>query len=94
MNLQFYQKLNNLFFQEILALTGGGKTREYTEVRPDGTTVTYTIDVEEEVIEVNKYIIFLLTLIKQGKQLLKTLFVLSSHEQSLDLKRKCLSVSL
>ena len=38
--------------QEILALTGGGKTREYTETRPDGTTVTYTIDVEEEVIEV------------------------------------------
>ena len=39
-------------FQEILALTGGGKTREYTETRPDGSTVTYTIDVEEEVIEV------------------------------------------
>ena len=38
--------------QEILALTGGGKTREYTETRPDGTTVTYTIDVEEEIIEV------------------------------------------
>ena len=35
-----------------MALTGGGKTREYTETRPDGTTVTYTIDVEEEVIEV------------------------------------------
>jgi len=32
--------------EEILALTGGGKTREYTEVRPDGATVTYTIDVE------------------------------------------------
>jgi len=34
--------------EEILALTGGGKTREYTETRPDGSTVTYTIDVEEE----------------------------------------------
>ena len=38
--------------QEILALTGGGKTREYTETRPDGSTVTYTIDVEEEEYEV------------------------------------------
>ena len=38
--------------QEILALTGGGQTREYTETRPDGTTVTYTIDVEEEIVEV------------------------------------------
>jgi len=38
--------------EEILALTGGGKTREYTETRPDGSTVTYTIDVEEEIIEV------------------------------------------
>jgi len=34
--------------EEILALTGGGKTREYTETRPDGSTVTYTIDEEEE----------------------------------------------
>ena len=38
--------------QEILALTGGGKTREYTERRPDGSTVTYTIDIEEEEYEV------------------------------------------
>ena len=43
-----------MILQEILALTGGGKTREYTETRPDGTTVTYTIDVEEEIIEVRK----------------------------------------
>ena len=35
-----------------IALTGGGQTREYTETRPDGTTVTYTIDVEEEIVEV------------------------------------------
>ena len=39
--------------QEILALTGGGASREYTEVRPDGTTVTYTVDVEEEEFEVS-----------------------------------------
>ena len=45
---------NVYFFQEILALTGGGKTREYTETRPDGSTVTYTIDVEEEIIEVSE----------------------------------------
>ena len=45
--------LHIILVQEILALTGGGKTREYTETRPDGTTVTYTIDVEEEVIEVS-----------------------------------------
>ena len=43
--------------QEILALTGGGKSREYTETRPDGTTVTYTIDVEEEVIEVSSNVV-------------------------------------
>ena len=41
-----------MLLQEILALTGGGKTREYTETRPDGSTVTYTIDVEEEEYEV------------------------------------------
>ena len=40
------------YSQEILALTGGGSVREYTETRPDGSTVTYTIDVEEEIIEV------------------------------------------
>ena len=40
--------------QEILALTGGGQVREYTETRPDGSTVTYTIDVEEEIIEVQQ----------------------------------------
>ena len=44
--------LTTLFVQEILALTGGGSTREYTETRPDGSTVTYTIDVEEEEYEV------------------------------------------
>ena len=35
-------------------MTGGGSTREYTETRPDGSTVTYTIDVEEEIIEVSE----------------------------------------
>ena len=44
--------LTEIVAQEILALTGGGKTREYTETRPDGSTVTYTIDVEEEEYEV------------------------------------------
>ena len=50
--LLFSPRILMILLQEILALTGGGKTREYTETRPDGTTVTYTIDVEEEIIEV------------------------------------------
>ena len=51
-NTVTYLTLTGDNYQEILALTGGGKTREYTETRPDGTTVTYTIDVEEEIVEV------------------------------------------
>ena len=51
-NTLTYLTLTGDKYQEILALTGGGKTREYTETRPDGTTVTYTIDVEEEIVEV------------------------------------------
>jgi len=39
--------------EEILSLTNGGSVREYTETRPDGSTVTYTIDVEEEYIEMS-----------------------------------------
>ena len=50
--VQYSEPASTCSLQEILALTGGGKTREYTETRPDGSTVTYTIDVEEEEYEV------------------------------------------
>ena len=45
-----------------MSLTGGGSVREYTETRPDGSTVTYTIDVEEEIIEVRMYCIMYCTM--------------------------------
>lgn len=33
----------------------GGQGGSYTEVRPDGTRVTYEIDVEEEEVEVSQH---------------------------------------
>ena len=37
--------------EEILALTGAGALKEYTETLPDGRTITYSLEVEEEVLE-------------------------------------------
>ena len=37
--------------EEILALTGAGAVKEYSETLPDGRTITYSLEVEEEVLE-------------------------------------------
>eukprot|EP00092_Neocalanus_flemingeri_P046948 GFUD01053010.1.p1 GENE.GFUD01053010.1~~GFUD01053010.1.p1 ORF type:complete len:153 (+),score=74.67 GFUD01053010.1:28-459(+) len=37
--------------EEILALTGAGAVKEYSETLPDGRTITYSAEVEEEVLE-------------------------------------------
>ena len=43
--------LGDKSIQDIILLTQGGTVREWSEVLPDGRTVTYTAEVEEEVIE-------------------------------------------
>ena len=37
--------------EEILALTGAGALKEFTETLPDGRTITYSLEVEEEILE-------------------------------------------
>ena len=37
--------------EEILALTREGAIREYSEALPDGRIITYSVEVEEEVLE-------------------------------------------
>ena len=37
--------------EEILALTGDGAVKEYSETLPDGRIITYSLEVEEEVLE-------------------------------------------
>ena len=37
--------------EEILALTKDGALKEYSEVLPDGRTITYSLEVEEELLE-------------------------------------------
>ena len=37
--------------EEILALTKDGAVKEYSEILPDGRTITYSLEVEEELFE-------------------------------------------